>query len=146
MTVPALVLGAVAGLAMLLWTAFELTHGITPNAEHIGQFQPLALGSVLLALVAVFGGIRTGGGLVVAALAWAIAGRQLFCPPIRLLTLVVLGQLAATLTAFLLSSTSPEIEVRTSATRLFEQFLPLALYIGAVALSRETATYNRRGR
>jgi len=144
--VPALVVAAAAGLAFLLWTAFELTHGITPNAEHIGQFQPIALGSVLIALIAVFGGVRTGGGLLVAALAWVIAGRQLICPPLRLLTLVVVGQLLATLTAFLLSSTSPDVEVRTSATRLFEQFLPLALYVGAVTLSRETATYNRRGR
>jgi hypothetical protein len=143
---PAVVLAIAAGAATLLWTAFEVTHGITPNAEHISQFQPLALGSVLLALLAVFGGVRTGGGLLVAALAWVIAGRQLFCPPQRLLTLVVLGQLLATLVAFLLSSTSPDIEVRTSATRLFEQFLPLALYVGAVTLSRQTATYNRRGR
>src|SRR4030081_1270228 len=49
--VPALVIVAAASVPTLLWTAFELTHGITPNAEHIGQFQPLALGSVLLALV-----------------------------------------------------------------------------------------------
>jgi hypothetical protein len=143
---PALIVAGAAGLATGLWTAFELTHGITPNAEHIGQFQPLALGSVVIALIAVFGGVRTGGGLLVAALAWVLAGRQLFCPPHRLLTLVVLGQLLATLVAFLLSSTSPDIEVRTSATRLFEQFLPLALYVGAVTLSRQTATYNRRGR
>jgi hypothetical protein len=147
---PVLLLASAAGLATLLWTAFELTHGITPNAEHIGQVQPLALGSVLLALAAVFGGVRTGGGVLVAGLAWAVAGRQLLCPPLRLLALVVLGQLAATVAAFLLSSTSPAIEVRTSATRLFEQFLPLALYAGAVgltaALSSEKSTYNRRGR
>ena len=104
------------------------------------------LASVLVALVAVFGGIRTGGGILVAVLAWAVAGRQLICPPLRLLTLVVVGQFLATLAAFLLSSASPDIEVRTSATRLFEQFLPLALYVGAVGLSRETDTYNRRGR
>jgi len=144
--VPALYLMAAAVLAALLWTAFELTHGITPNAEHIGQFQPLALGSVLLALAAVFGGFRAGGGILVAILAWAVAGRLLLCPPVRLLAVIVIGQLLATLAAFLLSSTSPEVEVRTSATRLFEQFLPLALYVGAVTLSRETATYNRRGR
>jgi hypothetical protein len=144
--VAAVVLGIAASLATLLWTAFELTRGITPNAEHIGQFQPLALGSVLIALAAVFGGVRAGGGLAVAALAWALAGRQLLCPPLRLLSLVVLAQLLATLAAFLLSSTSPDIEVRTSATRLVEQFTLLALYVGAAALSRETATYNRRGR
>jgi hypothetical protein len=123
-----------------------LTHGIAPNGEHIGQLQPLALGSVLLALVAVFGGIRTGGAILIAVLAWALTGRQLLCPPFRLLRLVVLGQLGATLVAFMLSSTSPDIEVRTSATRLFEQFLPLALFVSAVGLSGETCTYNRRGR
>jgi hypothetical protein len=48
----------------------------------------------------------------------------------------VVGQLAATLVGFLLSATSPELEVRTSATRLFEQFLPLALFVGAVGLAR----------
>ena len=52
----------------------------------------------------------------------------------------------ATLVAFMLSSTSPDVEVRTSATRLFEQFLPLALYIGAVTLSQQISTYNRPGR
>jgi hypothetical protein len=55
---------------------------------------------------------------------------------------VVLGELAGTLLAFLLSSTSPAIEVRTSATRLFEQFLPLALFAGALGLSK-VHLYNR---
>jgi hypothetical protein len=41
----------------------------------------------------------------------------------RLLTLVVLGQLLATLLAFLISETAPDIQARTSATRLIEQFL-----------------------
>jgi hypothetical protein len=36
--------------------------------------------------------------------------------------------------------------VRTSATRLFEQFLPLALFAAAVGLSHLAYTYNRRGR
>ncbi len=132
---PALLLLAAAGLATLLWTAFELTHGITPNAEHIGQVQPLALGGVLLTLAAVFGGVRTGGGVLVAGLACAVAGRQLLCPPVRLIVLVVLGQLAATLAAFLLSGTAPEVEVRTSATRLVEHFMPLALFAGAIGLT-----------
>jgi hypothetical protein len=140
---PAPLLAASAGLAPLLWIAFELTHGITPNAEHIGQLQPLALGGVLLALAAVFGGVRTGGGVLVAILGWVVTGRQLLCPTLRLLTLVVLGQLAATLAAFMFSSTSPELEVRTSATRLFEQFLPLALYVSAVGLGSQMSTYNR---
>jgi hypothetical protein len=138
----AAVLGLAAVLAALVWTTFELTHGITPNAEHIGQFQPLAIGSVLLSLAAVFGGVRTGGGLLIAAITWAVTARHL---P-RLLVVIVLGQLAATLVAFLLSDTSPEVEVRTAATRLFEQFLPLALFAGAVGLSTEMSTYNRPGR
>jgi hypothetical protein len=50
------------------------------------------------------------------------------------LSLVVLGQLAATFIGFLLSDTSPAVAVQTAATRLFEQFIPLALFAGAVAL------------
>ncbi|HLZ29030.1 MAG TPA: hypothetical protein VKV73_17070, partial [Chloroflexota bacterium] len=103
---------------------------------HLGPFQPLAIGGVLLTLGAVLGGVRTGGGVLTACLAWAVAGRCLFAGRLRLISLVVLGELAATLLAFLVSSTSPEIEVRTSATRLFEQFLPLALFAGAVGLSK----------
>jgi hypothetical protein len=127
---PAGLLTLTAGAATLLWTLFELTHGITPNAEHLGQFQPLALGGVLLSMAAVFGGVRTGGGLLIAALLWLSAGRRI---P-RLLVLVVAGQLGATLLAFLLSDTAPEIAVRTTATRLVEHFLPLALFAGAVGL------------
>jgi hypothetical protein len=137
--IAAVVLGASAGVATLGWTLFELSHGITPNAEHLGQFQPLAIGSVLVSLAAVFGGVRTGGGLLVAALAGAVSIRHI---P-RLPALIVLGQLVATLVAFLLSDTSPEVEVRTAATRLFEQFLPLALFVGAVGLSKQMSTYNR---
>jgi hypothetical protein len=132
----AVVLVVAAGVASLLWTAFELTHGITANGEHLGQFQPLALGSVLVSLAAVFGGVRTGGGVLVAGLAWAVAGRRMFSGRLRLISLVVLGELAGTLLGFLLSSTAPAIEVRTSATRLFEQFLPLALFAGAVGLGK----------
>jgi hypothetical protein len=137
--IPAIVVGAPAAIATLGWTVFELSHGITPNAEHLGQFQPLAVGSVLVSLAAVFGGVRTGGGVLVAALAWAVSVRNI---P-RLLLLIVLGQFVATLVAFLLSDTSPDVEVRTAATRLFEQFLPLALFAGAVGLSKEMSTYNR---
>ena len=70
-----------------------------------------------------------------AVLAWVVAGRGLLHAPIRPLTLIVLGQVAATLLAFLLSATAPELEVRTSATRLFEHWLPLALFVAAVGLS-----------
>ena len=132
---PALVLALAAVGGWLLWTAFEVGHGITPNAEHIGPLQPLAIGGVLLALLGVFGGVRTGGGVGVAVLAWLVAGRRLLQAPIRPLTLIVLGQVAATLLAFLLSATAPELEVRTSATRLFEHWLPLALFVAAVGLS-----------
>jgi len=124
---------AAAGAASLLWTAFEASHGITANAEHFGQVQLTAIGSVVVTLVAVLGGVRTGGGILVAVLAWAVAGRCMVSTRLRLISLVVLGELAGTLLAFLMSA-SPEIEVRTSATRLFEQFLPLALFAGAVGL------------
>ena len=84
---------------------------------------------------------------LVAALAWAVTGRRLLCPPLRLPSVIVLGQLLATLVAFMFSSTSPEVEVSTSATRLVEQFLPVALYVSAVGLSGgQNSTYNRRGR
>jgi hypothetical protein len=139
---PVLVMGAAAGVAFLAWANAAGATGISPNAEHLGPFQPLAIGSVLVNLIAVFAGLRTGGGLLVAALAWAVAPKSL---P-RLLVLVVVGQLIATLLAFLVSDTSPALEVRTSATRLFEQFLPLALFAAAVGLCGQAYTYNRRGR
>jgi len=132
---PALTLTLAAVLAWSAWTAFQAGHAITPNAEHLGAFQPLALGSVVLALLAVFGGVRTGGALLVLLLAWAVAGRTLLTSQLRLLTLVVIGQVIATLVAFLVSSTAPDLEVRTSATRLFEQFLPLGLFVGALGLT-----------
>jgi 4-amino-4-deoxy-L-arabinose transferase-like glycosyltransferase len=134
--VPALVLAVAAAGGWLAWTLVELRQGITPNAEHLGVLQPTALGGVLLALVAVFGGLRTGSGLLVAVLAWALAGRTLLRGSLRPLTLVVVGQAAATLVAFLVGTTSPELEVRTAATRLVEQWLPLALFVGAVGLSK----------
>jgi hypothetical protein len=138
--IPAVVTGLAAGAAWLAWTAFDLTHGIAANAEHLGQFQPLALGGVLVSLVAVLGGVRTGGGLLVAVLAWVVAGRRMLSGRLRLISLVVVGQFAATLLAFLVSNTSPDVEVRTSATRLFQQFLPLALFAGALGLSSDPAT------
>jgi hypothetical protein len=129
---PLLIAGVAAGL---VWAAFELTHAIAANGEHVGPLQPLALGGVLLALLAVFGGVRTGGGVLVAALAWLVAAPALRRPPLRLLTWVVALQLLATLIAFLVSTPSPELEVRTSATRLVEQWLPVALFAAGVGLS-----------
>jgi hypothetical protein len=129
MVVPALV-------AWLLWTAFELTHAITPNTEHIGPFQPLAIGGVVVALVAVFAGVRNGGGLVMAAATWALSIREVLSPPLRLLAVVVVVEALATLVAFLVSSTAPDVEVLTSATRLVEHFLPIALFVGALGLAR----------
>jgi hypothetical protein len=132
---PALVLGVAALVGYLPWLAFRWLHGIGATSEHISQFQPAALGAVLLAVVAVLGGVRTGGGVLAAALVWLTAGRQLLQPGYRLLTLVVLGQLIATLAAFLISETAPDVQARTSATRLIEQFLPVALFVSALWLS-----------
>jgi len=117
-----------------VWIGFELGHGIVPNAEHVGGLQPLAIGVVALALFKVFGGVRTGGGVLTAILAWGVSSRILLEPPLRLLSLVVVGQALATLAAFLLSATPPDLEVATSATRLVGQFLPLALFVGALGL------------
>ena len=122
--------------AWFLWTAFQLARGIPANAEHLGGFQPLAIGGVLLALVGVFAGVRTGGGLAVAVSAWIVSARTLAQPALRLLAIVVVVQAVGTLAAFLVSSTAPEIEVQTSATRLVEQFLPIALIVGALGLAR----------
>jgi hypothetical protein len=133
---PILALVVPAVLVAMLWLAVEMTRGIAPNGEHIGPFQPLAMGSVALALVALFGGVRTGGGLVVVGLAWVASARALFEPALRVLTLVVMAQALATLLAFLVSATSPAVEVSTSATRLVGQCMPLALFVGAVGLTR----------
>ncbi|HEX8969568.1 MAG TPA: hypothetical protein VF937_16915 [Chloroflexota bacterium] len=132
---PVVVLMGAAAVGWGLWSLFELTHGIAPNAEHLGVPQLQATGSVLVALAGVFGGIRTGGGLLIAALACVVSGRSILGDDLRPLTLVVVGQLAITVLAFLMSATAPEIEVRTSATRLFEQLMPLALFVGAVGLA-----------
>jgi hypothetical protein len=129
----------VAGPALLvsgLWVVVEIRLMIAPNGEHVGAFQPLAIGGILVALAAVFGGVRTGGALFVVVLAWVTAARELFAPSLRVLTLIVIAQAIATLAAFLVSATSPVVEVNTSATRLVEQWLPLALFVGAVGLVR----------
>jgi hypothetical protein len=133
---PAAILTGSAAAAWLVWTAFELTIGIAPNGEHVGPPQVLAIGSVLAALAAVLGGVRTGGGLLVATLAWGVTCRSELTGELRLLVLIVVGQLGATLVAFLVSVTPPEVEVLTSATRLLEQILPLALFVSAVGLAR----------
>jgi hypothetical protein len=129
---PAVTIGLAVSAAYLTWLAFRGVHGIATTSEHLSQFQPQAVGSVLGALVGVFGGVRTGGALVVVGLAAVLAGRRLMEPRYRLLSLVVLGQVVATVLAFLVSDTAPDVQARTSATRLFEHFLPLALF--AVAL------------
>jgi hypothetical protein len=133
---PLLALVVPALVGSLLWTAFELSAAITPNTEHIGAFQPLAIWNVVLALLAVFGGVRTGGGVLPAALGWALSIREVCSPPLRLLALAVVAQALGTLIAFLVSSTAPDVEVLTSATRLVEQFLPIALFVAALGLVR----------
>ena len=132
---PAVVLGVAAALGYLPWLAFRSVHGIAVTSEHINQFQPAAIGSVLVALIAVLGGVRTGGGALAAVLTWLLAARDLLSPRFRLLTLVVLGQVLATLLAFLISETAPDVQARTSATRLIEQFLPVALFASALWLA-----------
>jgi hypothetical protein len=140
----AVLLGS-AVTAVLVWGMVELTHGISANAEHLGPPQLLAMSGLLASLVATLGGVRTGGGILVAVLAWLVAGRQLFSSPLRLVSLVVLGQVAATMLAFLLSETGPDVAVRTSATRLFEHVVPLALFAAAVGLPAASRLSGWRG-
>lgn len=136
---PAQLMGAVAVAvaslaAYVSWAVFRSVHGIEVTAEHLGHLQPEAIGSVLVALVGALGGLRTGGGLVVAALGWLVAGKRIMSPRLRFLTFVVVGQLTTTLLAFLVTGDSPPLEVQRAATRLFEQFTPIALFATAVWL------------
>lgn len=131
-----LALPAVA--AYVLWQVFVSLHSVASNAEHLGGFQPQGIGPVLGSLLAVLAGVRTGGGVLVVLLALGVAGRGALRPPVRLLGLVALGQTLATLLAFLLSSTPPDVTVRTTATRLIEQFLPVALLAAGVWLAEAT--------
>ena len=48
----------------------------------------------------------------------------------------MIAEAGATMIAFLVSSTTPALEVSTSATRLVEQWLPLALFVAAIGLVR----------
>ena len=127
--------GALVGQA--LWIAFEVTHGIAPTGEHVGGLQLSSVGATITALAEVFGGLRTGGAIVVVVLAWLVAARHTFAARTRLLALVIIGQALATLIAFLISDTAPDVEVRTAATRLVEQFMPVALVASAVWLESE---------
>jgi hypothetical protein len=132
---PALMLGVAGVVGYLPWLLFRWLHDVGATAEHISQFQPAALGAVLVALVAVLGGVRTGGGVLAVVLTWILAARELATPRYRLLSLVVLGQVVATVLAFLVSETAPDIQVRTSATRLIGQFLPVGLFLSALWLT-----------
>jgi hypothetical protein len=108
------------------------------TSEHLSHLQLEAIGAVLAALAVAFASLRTGGGLLVGLLGLAVGLRKgdLLRPPLRLLGLVVLGQLAATLLAFLITDYSPVLQVQLSATRLVEQWLPLALFsVGASAMA-----------
>ena len=90
---------------------------------------------MLAALAVAFASLRAGGGLVIGALGlgFAVRPRALVVrPPLRLLVLIVAGQLIATLLAFLVTDYSPVLQVQLSATRLVEQWLPLALFGVAV--------------
>jgi len=133
-TLPALTTGAASIVAQGPWLAYRATHAVAASSEHLSQFQPQALEATLVALLAVFGGVRSGGALLVAIMAMALAGPRLIRPRYRLLTLVVLLQLAATVVAFLVSDTAPDLQARTSATRLFAHFMPVALFVAALWL------------
>lgn len=131
---PALVVGVAVAVAYLPWLIFRTVHGIAASSEHLTQVQPQALGALFGALVRVFAGVRTGGALLVVAMTVALAGPRLIAPRFRLLSLVVLGEVLATLLAFLVSETAPDVQALTSATRLFEHFVPLALFVVALWL------------
>jgi hypothetical protein len=132
---PALVLTGSAIVSYAPWLVFRHLHGIAATSEHLAQLQPQALGTVLTTSVQVLAGVRTGGAVVVALLAFVAAGRKPFEREWRLLTMIVVGQLAATFGAFLVSEAAPDVQVRTSLTRLLEQFLPLALFAAAAWLT-----------
>lgn len=136
-------------LPLVIWTAVANAASISPNSEHVGAFQAGAAPRVASALAAVFGGIRTGGGLVVTVLAWLLAGTAVVRSDIRVLTLVGIGQIAATLIAFFIGSTDPVVQVQTSATRLVGQILPLVLVAAILGIDASVGwpgaeTYNRR--
>jgi hypothetical protein len=132
---------AVGGAALagyVPWVLFRSVHHIEVTSEHLSHLQLEAIGAVLAALAVAFASLRTGGGLLVGLLGLAVGLRKggLLRPPLRLLGLVVLGQLAATLLAFLITDYSPVLQVQLSATRLVEQWLPLALFaVGASAMA-----------
>lgn len=140
-----LAVGALVGY--LPWVVFRDQHQIAVTSEHLSRLQLGATGAVLAALAVAFAGVRTGGGLLVGLVGLAAgliggAGRDLLTqPPLRLLGLVVLGQLIATLLAFLVTDYSPVLQVQLSATRLVEQWLPVALFgVAAWSLAREPYT------
>ncbi len=138
----------VAILATLPWVAFRALHDIPVTSEHLNGLQLGAMGEVLGALLVTLGGVRTAGGLVVAGLGTLVGLRRLVRPPLRLLLLMVLAQLGSTFVAFLVTGSSPSLQVNLSATRLLMQAQPLALFAIAIAvidlLAREPETEARR--
>ncbi len=127
-----------SGLLLLPWMVLRITHALPASNEHTSGLNPGAAAEVLRALVATFGGVRTGGWSVVLVLGALAVSRRLLRPPLRLLTLVSLAQGLATLGAFFITGSSPAIQVQTSATRLAMQVLPVALFALGAALSAES--------
>ncbi len=123
--------------ALLPWVAFRQIHGVAVTGEHAGALRWDAAAAVLRALLGTFGGVRAGGWVLVLALGAFAVPRQLVTPPLRFLTLVVLAQTLATLGAFFITGSSPEVQVLTSATRLVMQVLPTALFGLGLALACE---------
>jgi hypothetical protein len=131
------VLAGAALLGYLPWLVFRAVHNIAVTSEHVSHLQLEATLPVLAALGVAFASLRAGGGVLVSMLGLGLAlshpRHELLRPPLRLLGLVVLGQLAATVLAFLVTDYSPVLQVQLSATRLLEQWLPLALFLVGVA-------------
>jgi hypothetical protein len=128
--------GALAGAAVvgyLPWVIYRAEHHIQVSSEHVSHLQLEATLPVLAALAVAFASLRAGGGVLVGVLGLGLRLDALVRPPFRLLGLVVVGQLAATLLAFLVTDYSPVLQVQLSATRLVEQWLPLALFLVGVA-------------
>ncbi len=135
-----------AGGAFLLslpWTLFRNLRGIEVTGEHISALRVDAIGEVVRALLAVLGGVRTGGGWVVVVVGAATLGATLLRAPWRFLALVVLAQLGATFAAFLVTGSSPALQVQTSATRLLMQVQPLALFLLGVAAANVLSARGR---
>lgn len=135
----ALALTATSLGALVPWLLFRQLHAIPVSAEHLVMPRWADAPSVMGALLATFGGVRAGAGILVGGLGLLLAARRLFRAPLRFLALVSLVQAAATVLAFFTSSTAPATQVLTSANRLVLQFEPVLLFAIAAAIGQGLA-------